>query len=115
MRSGSIMELGRSSGDWAFVDVGFSREGKTLGFLLNDEKPRELTSHELQEELLGVCGASSAPLNLVIEAPLSAAFNRWGNPAGRSMERQGGSHRYWYAGLGCQVMVAAGYLLRTIP
>ena len=42
------------------------------------------------------------------------AFTKEGNPAGRSIERKGAEHRYWYAGLGCQVTLAAAYLLRSI-
>jgi len=114
MRAGLVGEIHPASGDWAFVDVGFAREGKTGGLLLNDGDPCNLSFAELRRELLGLASANGRPLNLVLEAPLSGAFTQAGNPAGRSMEREGRDHRYWYAGLGCQVTVAAAYLLRGI-
>jgi hypothetical protein len=42
------------------------------------------------------------------------AFNANGNPVGRSIERLGSQHRYWYEGLGCLVMTSALYLLRGL-
>jgi hypothetical protein len=54
------------------------------------------------------------PLNLVLEAPLSVAFSATGNPTGRAVEKRDGKARYWYLGLGCGVLVAATYLLRSI-
>ena len=57
---------------------------------------------------------SSIPVNLVIEAPLSVAFNSKGNPKGRSIEKQNGKTRYWYVSLGTTVMVAALYLVKAI-
>jgi hypothetical protein len=33
MRAGTMDELRQRGGDWAFVDVGFSRSSKTCGFL----------------------------------------------------------------------------------
>jgi len=53
-------------------------------------------------------------VNLVIEAPLSVAFDAKGNPKGRSVEKQGNKTRYWYVGPGCTVMVAALYLVKAI-
>jgi hypothetical protein len=53
-------------------------------------------------------------LNLLIEAPLSVAFNERGNPTGRIFERLKEQHRYWYADGGCVVMTAAMYLLRAL-
>lgn len=114
MHAGSLADLTASSGDWAFVDVGFARDGKTSGFLINNGTPQVLTFSELRRQLLELVTAAEQPLNLVLEAPLSAAFTGAGNPTGRSMEREGKKHRYWYAGLGCQVTVAAAYLLRAI-
>lgn len=112
--AGSVADLHRESGQWAFVDVGFSREGKTGGLLVHDGAPRELTFNQLRMELAALATSASAPLNLVLEAPLSVAFTARGNPAGRAMEKGEEGHRYWYAGLGCQVTVAAAYLLRAM-
>ena len=112
VRAGSIGDLDRDSGTWVFVDVGFAREGKTGGLLVHDGEPRVLTFSQLKTELTKLGSEAARPMNLVIEAPLSVAFTAAGNPAGRSMEKDETGHRYWYAGLGCQVTVAAAYLLR---
>ncbi len=114
MRAGTVSEITPASGDWVFVDVGFSREGKTGGLLVNDGEPAELTFGDLRRNLQLLSQHADTPLNLVLEAPLSVAFTSAGNPAGRSIERKGKEHRYWYAGLGCQVTVAAAYLLRGV-
>jgi len=114
IRAGSIRDLGRDTGSWVFVDVGFSRERRTGGLLLHDGHPRELTFGQLKAELAALANDSGGPMNLVIEAPLSAAFTPLGNPAGRVMEKDETGHRYWYAGLGCQVTVAAAYLVRAM-
>lgn len=114
LRAGALDDLGRHSGLWVFVDVGFSREGKTGGLLVHDGDPRELTFAQLMAELVALAAGGPEPMNLVLEAPLSAAFTAKGNPAGRAMEKDETGHRYWYAGLGCQVTVAAAYLLRAV-
>jgi hypothetical protein len=114
MRAGEVTEIHRASGDWAFVDIGFSRDKKTSGLLVNDGQPIDLTFANLREELIQLSNIEGVPLNLVLEAPLSVAFTKNGNPAGRSIERKENEHRYWYAGLGCQVTMAAAYLLRAI-
>ena len=115
IRAGSMEELHRDSGKWAFVDVGFSRESKTGGLLIHDDvRAAAYTFDELKKKLCLLANESSVPLNLVLEAPLSVAFTCAGNPAGRSMEKADAGHRYWYAGLGCQVTVAAAYLVRAM-
>jgi len=114
MFAGEAHQIHKASGEWAFVDVGFSREGKTGGFLIGDQQPVRLTFSELQHRLIQVAKGGTEPLNLVLEAPLSVAFSARGNPAGRSFEKSEQGHRYWYAGLGCQVTVAATYLLRAV-
>lgn len=100
LRAGSIGDIGRDTGTWVFVDVGFAREGKTGGLLVHDGEPRELTFSELKAELTKLGSEVARPMNLVIEAPLSVAFTAAGNPAGRSMEKDETGHRYWYAGRG---------------
>lgn len=114
IRAGTASDLGHDTGLWVFVDVGFSRSGKTGGLLLHDGEPRELTFAQLGAELVSLARGAPSPMNLVLEAPLSAAFTAEGNPAGRAMEKDDASHRYWYAGLGCQVTIAAAYLLRAM-
>lgn len=114
IRAGRLDDLRQDSGLWVFVDIGFSREGKTGGLLVHDGAPRELTFAQLRSELVALAKGGPGPMNLVLEAPLSAAFTALGNPAGRAMEKDASGHRYWYAGLGCQVTMAAAYLLRAM-
>lgn len=114
IRAGRLDDLRQDSGLWVFVDIGFSREGKTGGLLVHDGVPRELTFAQLRSELVALATSGPTPMNLVLEAPLSAAFTAPGNPAGRAMEKDETGHRYWYAGLGCQVTMAAAYLLRAM-
>ncbi len=114
MRAGTVAQITRSSGQWAFVDVGFAQKTRSTAILVDDEDPHSCTFSELRVELVKLATRSTSPLNLVIEAPLSAAFTSAGNPAGRVMEKSAAGHRYWYAGMGCQITVASAYLLRSI-
>jgi hypothetical protein len=97
-----------------FIDVGFSQSRRTSGLLINGGEPRELTFAHLRNELVATLTKCSGVANLVLEAPLSAAFSKAGNPTGRSIERKGVQHRYWYEGAGCQVTLSAAYLLRSV-
>jgi hypothetical protein len=115
IRAATIEEVVRDSGDWVFVDLGFAgKSRKTCGLLIGDGEPRNRTFSELQSEIVEICRTSAGPLNLLIEAPLSVAFGANGDPAGRAIELRDGVQRYWYVGLGCSVLVAATYLLRSI-
>ncbi len=114
IRSGTVSESTRRSGQWAFVDMGFANGKRSCGIVVDDGEARALTFSALQAELAALCTDGSSPLNLLIEASLSVAFGAHGNPAGRSVEKRGGQSRYWYVGLGCSVLVAATYLLRSI-
>lgn len=114
IRSGTVSESTRRSGQWAFVDIGFASGRRSCGIVVDDSEARALTFSDLQAELAALCTKGSSPLNLLIEAPLSVAFGANGNPTGRSVEKRGGQSRYWYVGLGCSVLVTATYLLRSI-
>ncbi|MXZ39103.1 MAG: hypothetical protein F4230_03640 [Holophagales bacterium] len=107
-------DASRSSGLWLFVDVGFSRRTRSCGFAVDDCPPEELTFGCLVQRTLDVVSSASTPINLLLEAPLSAAFNKNGNPTGRRIEKRGSQVRYWYLGPACVVLVAATYLLRQI-
>ena len=114
IRAGNPEEVGPDSGEWFFIDAGFSSNGKSCGVLGSDNLAASLTFSEASSRIVSVGLIKSAPLNLLIEAPLSVAFNSRGNPAGRSIERLGSQHRYWYEGLGCLVMTSALYLVRAL-
>ena len=114
IRAGIPAEANRLSGEWVFVDLGFAEKAKSCGLLLGDGNPEEVSFSQLKARLLEVVASDHGPLNLLVEAPLSVAFNEHGNPTGRVIEKRGYQTRYWYVGLGCSVLVAATYLLRAI-
>jgi hypothetical protein len=114
--AGRVDEI-TEDGDWAIVDIGFSNKGKTCGLLLKDRdgtfSATTVTFGVLLSELTTRMKTTKR-LNLIIEAPLSIAFDEKGNPVGRSFEKEGAETRYWYVGLGCCVLVAATHLLRAL-
>jgi hypothetical protein len=114
IRAGISAEANRHSGEWVFVDLGFAEKAKSCGLLLGEGKPEEVSFSQLKARLLAIVASDHRPLNLLIEAPLSVAFNEHGNPTGRVIEKRESRTRYWYVGLGCSVLVAATYLLRAI-
>lgn len=114
IRAGRVDEIDRSRGDWVIVDPGFSSAKRSCGVMVRTESPEVCTFGELTHCLVALAAVPGPPLHLVIEAPLSIAFNAGGNPVGRSIERRGSQVRYWYAGLGCAVLVATTHLLRAL-
>jgi hypothetical protein len=117
IRAGLLAEAKRTpetSDVWVFVDLGFAQAAKSCGLLVGDGEPIEVSFSQLKKEVLEIVASDGKLLNLLIEAPLSVAFNSHGNPTGRSIERREKQTRYWYVGLGCSVLVAATYLLRDI-
>ncbi len=58
---------------------------------------------------------SGQPLSLLLEAPLSVAFNNDGNPTHRSTDREPGeTPRDWWYNSGASMLVASGHLLRRV-
>ena len=115
IRAGCVSEIHKHEGEWLFVDLGFSAESRSCGVLKDGGMPYNVTFGELVNLATREVAESNAkPLNLLLEAPLSATFNRNGNPTGRSFEKQDGSTRYWYLQGGAVVMIAAGHLLRAL-
>jgi hypothetical protein len=109
-----VAEIHRESGEWLFVDIGFSRDGATCGVLAGSGKPEAVSFATLKKRVLDSIARRGSQLNLLVEAPLSVAFTAKGNPTGRSVERQGSRTRYWYVGLGSTVLLATAYLLRAV-
>ena len=114
IRAGTPEEINPTTGEWLFVDVGFSSRGRSCGILGSDNLATAVTFSEAAAQIKAAGSVLGEPLNLLIEALLSVAFNSSGNPVGRSFERLGSQHRYWYEGLGCVVMTSALYLLRGL-
>ena len=107
-------EIYEREGDWLFVDIGFSSTEETCGVLMGGDSPTEVTFSDAKKFVVQESQRSGSPLNLVIEAPLSATFSRYGNPTGRSFERRGRTTRYWYYGGAALLVVATGHLLRGV-
>jgi hypothetical protein len=114
IRAGVKTEISVSTGEWLILDIGFANKADSCGLLINHETPVNLQFNAAKERICRFISNSTKPVNLVIEAPLSVAFDLKGNPKGRAVEKQGSKTRYWYSGPGCCVMVAALYLVRAI-
>ncbi|MBI4283927.1 MAG: hypothetical protein HY663_05600, partial [Chloroflexi bacterium] len=106
IEAGKVSDIFWSNGTWLILDIGFSGSQKTCGMLKGDGKAYKLKFHDAIEEVIKI--AKDKPmLNLVIEAPLSVAFDKSGNPKRRKID----FNRPWYFNSGCTVMVATMYLM----
>ena len=115
IRAGLVDEIDLANGTWIILDIGFAGDKKsTCGLAIDDEAPKELTFSDAISLISTIIQNSNEPVSLVIEAPLSVAFSKAGNPAGRFIEKKGPKTRYWYVGVGCSVLVAAQYLINRI-
>ena len=111
---GTCDSAGRDSGEWVFVDIGFSRNRKSCGIAIDDSEPCAVLYRDLEPLIAHELNKGSSPLNLLIEAPLSVAFNADGNPTGRKIEKRGRDTRYWYVGAGAATLLAATHLLHRL-
>jgi hypothetical protein len=114
IRAGRTDEIRADSGKWVIIDIGFANNARSCGLLFESESPVEVQFSEAVHQICRYISVQSGPVNLLIEAPLSVAFDHRGNPKGRSVEKQNRNTRYWYVGLGCSVMVAALYLVKAV-
>jgi hypothetical protein len=112
--AGKKSEVVWGDGNWIFLDIGFSSNGRTCGYASGDEDPQNLTYADARKAVIEKLREQNGFISLVIEAPLSVCFDSKGNPKGRRIERRGSKTRYWYSGLGCSVLTAAMYLIRDI-
>lgn len=110
IRAGTIDEIDHKSGLWVYFDIGFSKNA-TSGLIIGDEEPIETSYADATNRIIQLAARGHRKTNLVIEAPLSIAFDSYGNPAGRACELHNGRARYWYVGAGAVVTLAAMYLL----
>ncbi len=79
IRAGRKTEIS-SAGEWLILDIGFANKSASCGLLVNRESPVELQFNEAKEKICQFISSSMRPVNLVIEAPLSVAFDSKGNP-----------------------------------
>ncbi|RZN34786.1 MAG: hypothetical protein EFT35_09035 [Methanophagales archaeon ANME-1-THS] len=114
IRAGNKNEIHCQSGKWVIIDIGFANNASSCGLLIDDQAPVEVKFYDATSMICKYISKQSQPINLIIEAPLSVAFDKDGNPKGRSIEKHNGKIRYWYLCPGCTTMVAALYLIRFI-
>ena len=113
IKAGEVKDIRWSNGNWLIFDIGFSNRKKSCALLFNDKKPDVYQYDEAVTKAQEIIQYFEN-LNLVIEAPLSVAFDNHGNPKGRSVEKMGNRARYWYCGPGSTVLLATTYFLRRI-
>ncbi|MFO7996673.1 MAG: hypothetical protein R6U93_05990 [Dehalococcoidia bacterium] len=111
--SGRVSEISWAKRTWLILDIGFSNNKTSCGLLLGDNAPKQLKFSDAVDTVVRIA-RDNPLLNLVIEAPLSVAFDWSGNPKARSIEKEGGRTRPWYVGPGCIVLVAGMYLVRRL-
>ena len=114
IRAGTVGQINQESGDWLFVDMGFSSKRRTCGVLKHDGNPCTMTFGSLVNYVIEEAQTPGRPLNLLVEAPLSATFNENGNPTGRFVDEQDGKSRYWYTQPATSMMVATSRLLDQV-
>ena len=110
----SCDDVYRDSGDWIFVDIGFSNAKRSSGIAVGADDPDEIRFSDLPKRIGQALLRGEGPANLLIEAPLSIAFDHTGNPTPRSIERQRDKRRDWYYSGGPTVLLAAMHLLRRL-
>ena len=113
IKAGDIKDITWSSGTWLIFDIGFSNKSRSCGLLLHDGKPNNFQFGEAVRNIIEIV-RNNEHINLVIEAPLSIAFDINGNPKGRSVEKRGSRTRYWYFGPGCTVLMATTYFFMEL-
>jgi hypothetical protein len=122
IRAGLIHEVTEDA-DWLIVDIGFAHTRKSCGVLINNrhtpneppDEAHEMTFGDCIETVRGHATSGEGSLNLLIEAPLSVAFDARGNPIRRSIEKhQDGRTRDWYHGAGATILIGTMHLLRAI-
>ena len=97
------------------VDVGFASTAKSTGIAIRSDGITTTTRVAFgQVTDLVAIHLKEGDLSLILEAPLTVAFNLQGNPTGRSIEKHEAQTRYWYTGLGASVLLAAVFLLERI-
>ena len=105
----------RNSGVWIFVDIGFAQDKASSGIAIGESEPQAVLYGELEPRIaVEARKEDPSPLNLLIEAPLSVAFNTNKCPTGRTIEKRGSETRYWYCGAGAATLLAATHLLRRL-
>jgi hypothetical protein len=116
LESGSFAVVDRDLENWAFLDIGFAGSSKSSSGLLlpGEDRAIDLTWADACTQLVHAVALASRPTNLMVEAPLSMAFDARGNPAGRAFEKRDSQTRYWYQQGGAVTLLAASMVLHRL-
>ena len=117
IKAGNANHFSRDPNDWIFVDIGFGGRkndgaiSKTTGIKIGESLSKNVTWAQCVREIITFVENRNEPLNLMLEAPLSVAFDITGNPAPRAFEKTDKGARYWYVPMGTNVAMSALFLL----
>ena len=119
IRPGTEDEVNQESGCWLFVDIGFSSTEKSCGVLKHQEIPQTMKFGCLLKYVVNETQTPGPPLNLLLEAPLSVAFDKKCNPTRRSTDvekdiKGKSDYRDWWYNAGAATLLATGHLLRRV-
>ncbi|MCY3693107.1 MAG: hypothetical protein OXI54_10420 [Chloroflexota bacterium] len=110
-----MKEIDQRKGEWVFVDLGFGEKAVSCGISRGDGTSTEVKFGDLVRLVKREARRPGpSPLNLVLEAPLSVAFDKDGNPVPRRIDRRAGMQRDWYRYAGPQMILSAGYLMHAL-
>ena len=117
--AGSVNDIHKDSGQWMIVDIGFSTKQSSCGVWTGTGGSDAVTFGELKRKVIQEAeNAYPLRLNLLLEAPLSVAFNKDGNPTRRLCDEivinEKLEYRDFYGNAGAKVLIAADYLLREL-
>ncbi|WP_415406788.1 hypothetical protein ACLHDG_13620 [Sulfurovum sp. CS9] len=99
--------------NWFIVDVGYSNSRKSCGVVIvrNNEviEKKDIVFSGMKEKFQKFYDkCENEKIGLILEAPLSMAFDKNKNPLGRKeLEKEEGVTRYWYYGAGATVTLGA--------
>ena len=98
------------------VDLGFSGRGRTTGVALSLPSDSNAKAYRFAEAVVVVAERFRAvgEAVLVLEAPLSAAFDIYGNPRPRGIFERVPLSRWWSTGPGASTALAALFFLREL-
>ena len=113
-KAGRYEDIDIEKGLWIILDIGASRQ-ETCGLKISNAEAKSLSYSGATKAILSAIRASNDDtINLVIEAPLSMAYDKDGNPKGRRPEKRGSDNRYWYIGAGAVVALSTLPLIKII-
>lgn len=98
-------QIAQNIENWFSVDIGYSEKSKSCGVYISSlQRGEDVSYDEMVKKFQNfLLSNKSQKVGLIIEAPLSIAFNN-GNPIGRKkVEKENSLTRYWYNGAGATV------------